>query len=48
MDNITIGDFSISLMENGNIWMVLPDGEGMEISVHKLEKALYQFWDREF
>jgi hypothetical protein len=47
--SIVIGDFSLTtIRSSGQLWIQNADGEGMETSPAKFQKAIEAFWKEEF
>ncbi len=45
---ITIGKFRIVTFHDGSAWILHHEGEGMQTTTAKLEKAIEAFWREEF
>jgi hypothetical protein len=48
VQTLTVGQFGISDLGNGKVWLGSADGEGLETTAVKLEQALKKFFREEF
>jgi len=46
--SITVGKYIVVELENGNIWIQIGGGEGMETPKRKFEEMIDKFWRKEF
>jgi hypothetical protein len=46
--SVEVGEFSLSHLGGGVYWLARAGGEGMATKREKLEKALREFWAKEF
>ena len=48
VDTFDIGDYSISLMDNGDYWLEHVSGEGMQVNKEMFDQLIAQFYADNF
>jgi len=46
--SVRVGEFTVTRMESGALWMLHVGGEAMQVDDAKLEKILLKFWMKNF
>ncbi len=48
VSEMAFGNMIIRVFSSGELWLLKPDGEGMEVSADELEKLLSDYYDGNF